>query len=263
MSSQLPLALRWPAQQRFDTYVAGGNSVAMALLRDAAESAGSPWVFLAGASGCGKTHLLIAACAKADAAGHSAQYLPLRRLRADAANATRAADQDRASHPDIASALGASHPDIASALRALGGSDVLALDDIDAVAGDAAAEHALFDLYNRCKVDKSTMLFSAVAAPGQIGIGLPDLVSRLSACAQGVLKPLSDMDRREALRQRAQARGLTLDDGVLDWLFARTQRDLGSLTALLDRLDRESLAAQRRITVPFLRRLFAATEPRD
>jgi DnaA family protein len=114
----------------------------------------------------------------------------------------------------------------------------------------------LFDLYNRCKVDKSTMLFSAPAAPGQIGIGLPDLVSRLSACAQGVLKPLSDGDRREALRQRALARGLMLDDGVLDWLFTHTERDLGSLTALLDRLDRESLAAQRRITVPFLRQLF-------
>jgi DnaA family protein len=40
---------------------------------------------------------------------------------------------------------------------------------------------------------------------------------------------------------------------VLDWLFRRVGRDLGSLTQLLDRLDRESLAAQRRITVPFLR----------
>jgi DnaA family protein len=250
MSSQLPLALRWPAQQRFDSYVPGTNSVALALLHDAADTAQSPWVFLSGAAGSGKTHLLIAACAKADAAGRSSQYLPLRRLLADGVPALRA------SHPDAANALRASHPDVASALRALGGSDLLALDDIDALAGDAAAEHALFDLYNRCKVDKSTMLFSAVAAPGQVGIGLPDLVSRLSACAQGVLKPLSDGDRREALRQRAQARGLTLDDGVLDWLFAHTQRDLGSLTALLDRLDRESLAAQRRITVPFLRQLF-------
>jgi len=110
-------------------------------------------------------------------------------------------------------------------------------------------------LYNRCKMDKSTLLFSAAAGPSQLGIGLPDLVSRLSACAQATLKPLPDADRREALRQRAQARGLVLDDAVLDWLFARTQRDLGSLTALLERLDRESLAAQRRITVPFLRQL--------
>jgi DnaA family protein len=36
-------------------------------------------------------------------------------------------------------------------------------------------------------------------------------------------------------------------------LLRRVDRDLASLTALLDRLDRASLAAQRRITVPFLR----------
>jgi DnaA family protein len=234
MSAQLPLELRWPAQQRFDSYVRGENAVALGLLQDAAQSPATPWVLVAGAAGSGKTHLLIAACAAANENGRSAQYLPLRRAR-DAASTSR--------------------PDIASVLRALTGSDVLALDDIDAIAGDDAAEHALFDLYNRCRGENSTMLFSAAAPPAQLGIGLPDLVSRLSACAQAALKPLADSERREALRQRAQARGLTLDDAVLDWLFARTQRDLGSLTALLDRLDRESLAAQRRITVPFLRQL--------
>jgi DnaA family protein len=88
-----------------------------------------------------------------------------------------------------------------------------------------------------------------------MGIALPDLVSRLSACTQVVLKPLDDTARRDAVRQRAQLRGLALDDAVLDWLFAHTQRDLGSLTALIERLDRESLAAKRRITLPFLRQL--------
>jgi len=239
MSSQLPLELRWPAQQRFDTFVAGDNAVAVALARAVAESAQAPWVYVSGPVGSGKTHLLIAACAAASGAGIAAQYLSLRRLRADGADAARAAQRS-----------------VADSLRALGGSDLLALDDVDAVAGDAASEHALFDLYNRCKVEKSTMLFGAVAAPAQVGIALPDLVSRLSTCAQALLRPLSDHERREALRQRASARGLTLDDVVLDWLFARTQRDLGSLTLLLDRVDRESLAAQRRVTVPFLRKLF-------
>ena len=60
------------------------------------------------------------------------------------------------------------------------------------------------------------------------------------------------------MRDRAYARGIVLDDAALDWLFARTERDLASLTALLDRLDRESLAAKRRVTVPFLRKLLAS-----
>ena len=49
-----------------------------------------------------------------------------------------------------------------------------------------------------------------------------------------------------------------MDDAALDWLLKRVGRDLGGLTALLDRLDRASLAAQRRITVPFLRQTLGA-----
>jgi DnaA family protein len=229
MNAQLPLLLRWPAQQRFETFVPGASGAAVALLRDAALSADAPWVFVAGSVGSGKTHLSIAACAAATAAGRSAQYLALATL-----------------------------GDRAEAIRSLGGSDLLALDDVNAIAGDAAAEHALFDLYNRCKVDKSTMLFSASAAAGQIGIALPDLVSRLSACAQARLAVLDDAERRDWLRARAAARGLTLDDAVLDWLFAHHARDLTSLAALLERIDRAALAAQRRVTVPFLRNLLGA-----
>ena len=229
MSAQLPLTLRWPAQQRFASFVAGDNGAAVDLLQRAALQADTPWVFASGARGSGKTHLLVAACAAAVEQGRSAQYLSLRKL-ADPA-----------------------------ALRALGGSELLALDDIDAIAGNGELEHALFDLYNRCKVEKSTLLFAAAAAPAQLGIALRDLVSRLSACAQAPLRPLDDATRREAVRQRAQARGLELDDAVLDWLFAHTERDLGSLTALIERLDRESLAAKRRITVPFLRRVVAGS----
>ena len=82
---------------------------------------------------------------------------------------------------------------------------------------------------------------------------LPDLVSRLEQCTRLAVEPLDEAGRRNVLRQRAARRGLELDDAVLDYLFRRVGRDLGTLTALLDRLDRASLAAQRRITIPFLR----------
>lgn len=55
------------------------------------------------------------------------------------------------------------------------------------------------------------------------------------------------------MKAQAGSRGIELDDSVLDWLFARYARDLGALLDLLDKLDAASLAAQRRITVPFLR----------
>ena len=227
---QLPLAMRWPAQQRFETFFAGDNGATLDLVQRAVTDAAAPWVFVSGAAASGKTHLLIAACAAATAAGRRAQYLSLRNLSGGA--------------PD--------------SIRALGGSDLLALDDLDAITGRREAEHALFDLYNRGKAETYTFLFAASRAPAQLGIGLPDLVSRLSACAQAPLKPLDDAARSEVLRERAAARGIELDDAALAWLFARTQRDLGSLTALLDRLDRESLAAKRRVTIPFLRQVLGS-----
>ncbi|MDR2012232.1 MAG: DnaA regulatory inactivator Hda [Rhodanobacter sp.] len=227
MSAQLPLTLRWPPQQRLDRFIAGPNTVAVDLVRAAARADDPAWLYIAGASGSGRTHLLIAACAEANAGGHSAQYLALSRLR----------------EPGSA------------AIRAFGGSALLAIDDVDAIAGDRSAEHALFDLYNRCRAERAILLFAASAPPARIGIGLPDLVSRLSACTQIALRPLEEIARRALLRERAQARGIELDDAALDWLFARNKRDLATLLDLLERIDVAALAAQRRVTVPFLRGL--------
>jgi DnaA family protein len=69
---------------------------------------------------------------------------------------------------------------------------------------------------------------------------------------------LDDDGRREVLRLRARHRGVAFGDAAIDWLLRRAGRDLAGLTALLDRLDRASLAAQRRITVPFLREVLGA-----
>lgn len=227
MSAQIPLALRWPAHQRFTGFVAGANGVALELVQNAARVDDSAWLYLSGAQGSGRTHLLVAACAAASADGRSAQYLPLSALR-DAR---------------------------AQAIRGFGGSELLAIDDLDAIAGDRDAEHALFDLYNRCRAERATLLFAATAPAAQLGITLPDLVSRLSACTQVLLKPLDEVERRALLRDRARDRGIELDDAALDWLFTRRKRDLATLFDLLDRIDRASLAAKRRVTVPFLRTL--------
>ena len=229
MSAQLPLALRWPAHQRFEHFECGANATALALVRDLARAVGDSRVFVAGPPGSGKTHLLIAACAEATALGHAAQYL------------------------DLASAHSTS-------LRAFHGSRLLAVDNVDAIAGDAEAEHALFDLYNRCRAEDANLLFAARAAPAHIGVVLPDLVSRLSSCTQAGLQPLDEAARRRLLQAHAAARGIELDVVVLDWLFSRRARDLGSLMRLLDRIDAAALAAQRRVTVPFLRSLPDGTE---
>ena len=221
---QLPLALRYPPDQRLETFVAAPAG-AIAQLRALAGAAGSEWVYVAGPAGVGKTHLALAACAAAEDAGRGAAFVPLK------------------------AAVGR----LGDALEAFDGHALVALDGLEAIAGHREDEVALFDFHNRARQAGSGVLYTASVAPDALPLTLPDLRSRLSQCARVVLAPLDDADRRDVLRERAQRRGLALEDAAIDWLLRRRGRDLATLTGLLDVLDRASLAAQRRITVPFLR----------
>ncbi|SBV36611.1 Regulatory inactivation of DnaA Hda protein [uncultured Stenotrophomonas sp.] len=228
---QLPLALRYPPDQRLESYI-GAPDGALAQLRAIAVGEAQDWVYLLGPAGTGKTHLALALCAAAEQAGRGSAYLPL------AAAAGRLRD----------------------ALEALEGRDVIALDGLDAIAGQRDDEVALFDFHNRARAAGVALLYTASAAPDGLGLVLPDLRSRLAQCGRIVLSPLDDEGRSAVLRTRALRRGLVLDEAAIDWLLARTGRDLAGLVRLLDRLDRESLAAKRRITVPFLRQVLDASD---
>jgi len=228
---QLPLALRYPPDQRLESYI-GAPDGALAQLRAIAVGEAQDWVYLLGPAGTGKTHLALALCAAAEQAGRGSAYLPL------AAAAGRLRD----------------------ALEALEGRDVIALDGLDAIAGQRDDEVALFDFHNRARAAGVALLYTASAAPDGLGLVLPDLRSRLAQCGRIVLSPLDDEGRSAVLRTRALRRGLVLDAAAIDWLLARTGRDLAGLVRLLDRLDRESLAAKRRITVPFLRQVLDASD---
>ncbi|MBA3487500.1 MAG: DnaA regulatory inactivator Hda [Lysobacter sp.] len=224
LSRQLPLALRYPPDQRLETFI-GAPAGVIAQLQALAVHSGGDWLYINGPGAVGKTHLLLATCAAADAAGRRAAYLPL------AAAAGRLSD----------------------ALHSLEGQDLIALDGLEAIAGCREDEIALFDAHNRARASGSQLIYAAHGNPDQLALDVPDLRSRLSQCNRISLHPLDDEGRREVLRQRAQRRGWALEEAALEWLLKRVERDMAGLTALLDRLDRASLAAQRRVTVPFLR----------
>jgi DnaA family protein len=226
MIRQFPLDLRWPPHQRLDAFWPGANVSALQGVTAVADG-GAAWLYLHGPAGTGKSHLLIGACRAVIDANRPARYVSLTQLPAPRADAIAAVDAE----------------------------GLLAIDDVQAIAGERGAERALFDLYNRANAADGRMLFAASASPAELGVTLPDLVSRLAMCTQYALRPLDDAGRRAMLRVLAGRLGLRLDDEVLDWWFARQPRDPASLVALLQRADRASLAAQRRITIPFLREL--------
>ena len=226
-SPQLPLALRYPPDQRFETFHAH-DPAQVAQVRAFAHGDAGRGLLLVGAAGTGTTHLALAACAGAEAAGLRAGYLPL------------------------ASAAGR----LRDALDSLHALDLVALDGLDAVAGGHDDEVALFHFHNRMHDAGRALLYTASRSPDELPLVLPDLRSRLAQCARIGLERLDDAGRGEVLRLRARRRGLQIDAAAIDWLLRRAGRDLAGLTVLLDRIDHAALAAQRRVTVPFLRDVF-------
>ena len=86
-------------------------------------------------------------------------------------------------------------------------------------------------------------------------IKLPDLVSRLAWGLTLYLQLLNDDDKLSALQLRAGKRGFDLPDNVGRYLLSHNTRDLSSLFDLLDHLDEASLAAQRKLTIPFVKKV--------
>jgi DnaA family protein len=154
-------------------------------------------------------------------------------------------------------ALPAASPDILSDLERV---DVVAIDDVHAVAGDLTWEEALFVIMNAFLGRSGALLLAAAAPASQCGLRLPDLASRGAGAVTYRLAALDDGERAKALRLHAAARGLTLDAAAADFLLTRVARDMAALTSWLARLDRASLTAQRRLTIPFIRELMAQSE---
>ncbi|MHB8454616.1 MAG: DnaA regulatory inactivator Hda [Acidiferrobacterales bacterium] len=182
-------------------------------------------IFLCGESGCGKTHLLEAAARLAQERGLAPAYVPFQ------------------SNPAI-------EPRI---LEGLEFSPLVCLDDLQAVAGMRKWEEGALHLYESLRARGGLLLVAASVNPAYLGLGLPDLATRLGAGLVYQLHALTDEDKLAALRLRARNRGLEMGEDAARYMLARYPRDPHALFRLLDRIDQASMAAQRRLTIPFIR----------
>jgi DnaA family protein len=213
----------------FTSFYPGANAEVLAALQSLAVNPRAQAVYLWGGQATGKTHLLQALC-HASAAHRRVVFLPLR---------------DAVGH-------GSS---ICEGLEYL---DLVCIDDVDTVAGDAGWEQALFALFNALRDTNGILAVSSRTAPRECTVQLADLRSRLAWGLVYQLKPLSDNDKRGLLIARAQQQGFHLSSEVVDFILHRCPRDIASLCAVFDRINAASLSAQRHVTIPFVRELLEA-----
>lgn len=134
-------------------------------------------------------------------------------------------------------------------------SGLICIDDVQDLAAQDPAELALFELYEVTRNAGGTLLMAGDRPPGFISWNLPDLASRLSTARIYRLARLADEDLHAALQLRAHSRGFELPEDVVTYILHRYRRDSAHLFGLLDRIDTQSLAAGRKVTLPFFREL--------
>jgi DnaA family protein len=233
LPQQLSLGVNLNDDATFDNFYAPAqthNAMVVQGLRAQLEGSDNTFIYLWGAPGCGLTHLLQAACHQAQGMGLTVQYLPLRDL------------------------VGYAPDELFAGLEMV---DLVCLDCLPTIAGRPDWELAIFNLYNQLRDQGKRLLVAAEHSPRELALTLEDLRSRLQWGLTYQVHSLSDEDKQQALQMRARARGLELGDDVAQYIIQRLPRDTNELFWQLQRLDHASLAEQRKLTIPFVKKVLA------
>jgi DnaA family protein len=126
------------------------------------------------------------------------------------------------------------------------------VDDVHTL--DEEAQIELFNYFNQLRASGGILITSGNAAPTQMGLR-DDLATRLAWGLVYQLHPLSDEEKAKALKTHAKERGMKLPDEVVDYCLRYLRRDLPTLMAILNALDKWSLTEKKPITVPMLKKM--------
>jgi len=211
MAEQLGLDLPCvPALGRDDFMVAPSNAIALALIEGWQNWPGSK-LALTGPSGSGKTHLAhVWACLSG----------------ASIVDASDLAEMD---------------------ISKLAQGNV-AVEDVPRIAGNPAAETALFHLHNMVLAEGHALLLTGTAAVSRWGLGLPDLTSRIAAANTTDLQPPDDALLAAVLAKHFADRQIMPRGDVIPFLLRRMNRSFDAARATVARIDTISLARKKPVT---------------
>ncbi len=135
--------------------------------------------------------------------------------------------------------------------------DVLALDNLDAIAGDSGWETQIYQIVNRCRAGEFRLLFTLRERPEHLPASLDDFRTRLQWGLLLQLPAHDDAALQRIMRRRASLLGFDLPEDVIVYLMRHYARDLSAQMAILQQLDGASLTQQRRVTIPLVKKTLA------
>lgn len=225
---QLPLPIHQIDDDTLENFYGDNNLLLLNSLRSNFAQLHQPFFFVWGQESSGKTHLLKAVSNYFLLHQRPAIYVPLKEC----------------------------HHFSPAVLDNLEYQEGVCLDDLQQVIGNSEWEEAIFDLINRIKERGKTLLLMSANQPiKSLAIKLADLVSRLNWGETYQLHPLADSQKVIVLQQKAQRKGLDLPLDTANFLLKRLERDNHTLFTVLEKLDKASLQAQRKLTIPFVKEI--------
>ena len=211
----------------FTSFIEGENQDLLDFLNTMTKKKKNDCLYIWGSQGTGKTHLLQAACKQADDMNSQVTYIPLKQ------------------YEEFDSEI----------FNGLGKLDLICVDDLEFISGNLEWQQRLTLLYNEIRDNNNSIIISSTSSPKNIKIELDDLKSRLVWGQVYKINPPNDELKIEILKRKASERSFELSESVAEFLIHRTDRDLNSLIKILDVIDHSSLAAKRKVTIPFVKKL--------
>jgi len=228
---QVVLDLSGPVPANFDTFIPGPNAAVVAIARAMAQGdnfdnqgqsrqhhQSLSWMYITGRRGSGRTHLLFACCQAARDADLKAVYISYQRR----------------------------PPHLPIDLEGIEDADLVALDDVDAIAGEKVWEEGLFHFLNRARSRGTALIMAASQTPVDAGFTLPDLRSRLNWGQRYWLQPLADGDLEQVVRTHAASRRLPINEKTLSYLLNNGPSNAADQLLILDQLEKAAFANKRK-----------------
>jgi len=217
--NQLGLPISLDSRMLLDNFL--GNRHLLDFIAQLYVDQTSAEIYVYGASGLGKTHLLQGAALRALSDQQSAMYIDC--------------------HNSLPGHV----------LESIEQLNWISIDNIDAINDNQ--QNLFFDLYNRAKQAKVSMLISGSDLPSELGV-MKDLKTRLGLATVFQLEELDDELTMLILNNQMIDRNLNIDSKVYEYLFKYYSRDVKVLLTAMDDLDNASLQEKQSISIPFVRK---------
>jgi chromosomal replication initiator protein len=232
--------IHFPArpEYRFSNFIVSeGSRFALSCARELCSGDPVPYpsLYLSGARGLGKTHLLMSIGNHLAETGSATKVLYVHCR--DLIESLNRGDSG------LPGNLGTPDSEV----------NFLLLDDIDRITAHPAAQEALYRAYNQTLEQGGKMVFAGRTPANQLEQTESFLTSRFKWGMTAELLPMDDEATAQLIQKLAEDSSLDIPDKIITYLLSRISRDFQSVKNAVTRINEESLRLKHKVTLPLVK----------